>query len=58
MRLRLARKDRAGPLIQVYRRDLGGGTFDIVKDAAAPIFVGRDHWGASGSDTSPAPAAR
>ena len=41
-----AAKNRAGPLIQVYRRDLGGGTFDIVKDAAAPIFVGRDHWGA------------
>jgi methyl-accepting chemotaxis protein len=41
-----AAKNRAGPLIQVYRRDLGGGTFDIVKDAAAPIFVGIDHWGA------------
>ena len=41
-----AAKNRAGPLIQVYRRDLGGGTFDIVKDAAAPIFVGKDHWGA------------
>ena len=41
-----AAKNRAGPLIQVYRRDLGGGTFDIVKDAAAPIFVGSDHWGA------------
>ncbi len=41
-----AAKNRAGSLIQVYRRDLGGGTFDIVKDAAAPIFVGKDHWGA------------
>ena len=41
-----AAKNRAGPLIQVYRRDLGGGTFDIVKDAAAPIFVGGAHWGA------------
>ncbi|HEY5051584.1 MAG TPA: methyl-accepting chemotaxis protein, partial [Acidothermaceae bacterium] len=41
-----AAKNRAGPIIQVYRRDLGGGTFDIVKDAAAPIFVGNDHWGA------------
>jgi methyl-accepting chemotaxis protein len=41
-----AAKNRAGPLIQVYRRDLGGGAFDIVKDAAAPIFVNGEHWGA------------
>jgi methyl-accepting chemotaxis protein len=41
-----AAKNRTGPLIQVYRRDLGGGTFDIVKDAAAPIFVNTEHWGA------------
>lgn len=41
-----AAKNQAGPLIQVYRRDLGGGKFDIVKDAAAPIFVGGQHWGA------------
>jgi methyl-accepting chemotaxis protein len=41
-----AAKNRGAPMIQVYRRDLGGGAFDIVKDAAAPIFVGSDHWGA------------
>ena len=41
-----AARHRFGPLLQIYRRELGGGTFDIVKDAAAPIFVGDDHWGA------------
>jgi methyl-accepting chemotaxis protein len=41
-----AAKNRSSHLIQVYRRDLGGGAFDIVKDAAAPIVVNGDHWGA------------
>jgi methyl-accepting chemotaxis protein len=41
-----AAKNRATHLVQVYRRELGGGAFDIVKDAAAPIFVNGEHWGA------------
>ena len=32
-------------LLQVYRRDMGGGTFVLMKDLSAPIFVGRRHWG-------------
>ncbi len=32
-------------LLQVYRRDMGGGTFTMMKDISAPIFVGGRHWG-------------
>lgn len=32
-------------LLQVYRRDMGGGTFVMMKDLSAPIFVGGKHWG-------------
>lgn len=32
-------------LVQVYRRDMGGGEFAMMKDASAPIIVGGRHWG-------------
>ena len=32
-------------LLQTYRRDMGGGTFVLMKDISAPIFVNGDHWG-------------
>jgi methyl-accepting chemotaxis protein len=32
-------------LLQTYRRDMGGGNFAILKEAAAPITVGKRHWG-------------
>jgi len=33
-------------LLQTYRRDMGGGNFVILKEAAAPIVVNGRHWGA------------
>lgn len=32
-------------LLQSYRRDMGGGTFALMKDVSAPIFVNGRHWG-------------
>ncbi|MCW5633125.1 MAG: chemotaxis protein [Rubrivivax sp.] len=32
-------------LLQTYRRDMGGGHFVVLKEAAAPITVGGRHWG-------------
>ena len=32
-------------LLQTYRRDMGCGTFVLMKDASAPIFIGSRHWG-------------
>lgn len=32
-------------LLQTYRRDMGGGTFIVMKEAAAPITVRGRHWG-------------
>lgn len=32
-------------LLQVYRRDMGGGTFKMMKDLSAPIMVQGRHWG-------------
>lgn len=32
-------------LLQTYRRDMGGGRFVILKEAAAPIVVNGRHWG-------------
>jgi methyl-accepting chemotaxis protein len=32
-------------LLQTYRRDMGGGRFVIMKEAAAPIVVNGRHWG-------------
>jgi methyl-accepting chemotaxis protein len=33
-------------LLQTYRRDMGGGTFVLMKDLSAPILVQGRHWGA------------
>ncbi|SIS89684.1 methyl-accepting chemotaxis protein [Phaeovulum vinaykumarii] len=32
-------------LIQIYRRDMGGGNFVLMKDLSAPIHVRGRHWG-------------
>lgn len=32
-------------LLQTYRRDMGGGQFIVMKEAAAPIVVDGRHWG-------------
>jgi methyl-accepting chemotaxis protein len=32
-------------LLQVYRRDMGGGEFVLMKDLSAPLWVGGRHWG-------------
>ncbi|CUH80462.1 methyl-accepting chemotaxis protein [Tropicibacter naphthalenivorans] len=32
-------------LLQVYRRDMGGGVFAMMKDLSAPIHVQGRHWG-------------
>ncbi len=32
-------------LLQVYRRDMGGGKFTMMKDLSAPIMVHGRHWG-------------
>jgi methyl-accepting chemotaxis protein len=32
-------------LLQTYRRDMGGGQFVVMKEAAAPITVNDKHWG-------------
>ena len=32
-------------LLQTYRRDMGGGSFVVMKEAAAPITVNGKHWG-------------
>lgn len=32
-------------LLQVYRRDMGGGAFKMMKDLSAPIMVRDRHWG-------------
>ncbi|GAA3875942.1 methyl-accepting chemotaxis protein [Celeribacter arenosi] len=32
-------------LLQVYRRDMGGGNFVMMKDLSCPIFVAGRHWG-------------
>jgi methyl-accepting chemotaxis protein len=32
-------------LLQTYRRDMGGGQFVLLKEAAAPILVRNRHWG-------------
>ncbi|GAB6054422.1 methyl-accepting chemotaxis protein [Magnetospira thiophila] len=37
--------NRKPHLMQVYRRDMGGGNFVIIKEVAAPIFIRDRHWG-------------
>ena len=32
-------------LLQTYRRDMGGGQFIVMKEAASPIMAGGRHWG-------------
>lgn len=32
-------------LLQTYRRDMGGGTYVLMKDVSAPIYVRGRHWG-------------
>ena len=32
-------------LLQTYRRDMGGGTYALMKDVSAPIYVRGRHWG-------------
>ena len=39
-------RNRRPFLLQTYRRDMGGGQFVVMKEAAAPIRVGGRHWGA------------
>ena len=40
-----AGRNTAPFLLQVYRRDMGGGNFALMKDLSAPIFVRGQHWG-------------
>jgi len=40
-----AGKSTAPFLLQVYRRDMGGGSFKMMKDVSAPVFVQGRHWG-------------
>ncbi|TNF19552.1 MAG: chemotaxis protein [Rhodobacteraceae bacterium] len=42
---RKAGRNREPFLLQVYRRDMGGGTFRLMKDVSAPILVQGRHWG-------------
>ncbi|MCI4663345.1 MAG: methyl-accepting chemotaxis protein [Neomegalonema sp.] len=38
-------QSRGGHLLQVYRRDMGGGVYVTMKDISAPITVKGKHWG-------------
>jgi len=38
-------RNRRPFLLQTYRRDMGGGNFVLLKEAAAPIVVDGRHWG-------------
>jgi methyl-accepting chemotaxis protein len=40
-----AGRNTAPFLLQVYRRDMGGGEFCVMKDLCAPVHVGGRHWG-------------
>lgn len=40
-----AGRNTAPFLLQVYRRDMGGGNTVLMKDLSAPITVGGRHWG-------------
>lgn len=41
----LAARNTRPFLVQSYRRDLGGGTFVVMREVDAPILVGGRHWG-------------
>ena len=38
-------RNRRAFLLQTYRRDMGGGQYVVMKEAAAPIEVQGRHWG-------------
>ncbi len=38
-------KSKSEFLLQVYRRDMGGGSYTTMKDISAPIYVKGRHWG-------------
>ena len=38
-------RNRRPFLLQTYRRDMGGGQFVVMKEAAVPISVNGQHWG-------------
>jgi methyl-accepting chemotaxis protein len=38
-------RNRRPFLLQTYRRDMGGGRFELMKEASAPILVHGRHWG-------------
>ena len=40
-----AGRSQAPFLMQIYRRDMGGGQFTMMKDVSAPITVKGRHWG-------------
>ncbi|MDD3444842.1 MAG: methyl-accepting chemotaxis protein [Zavarzinia sp.] len=40
-----AARNREPFLLQTYRRDMGGGTFALMKDLSVPITVAGRHWG-------------
>lgn len=40
-----AGRNREPFLLQIYRRDMGGGTFKMMKDLSAPITVDNTAWG-------------
>jgi len=40
-----AARNRQPVLVQIYRRDMGGGQLVSMKDISAPIFVNGQHWG-------------
>jgi methyl-accepting chemotaxis protein len=40
-----AARNRKPFLLQTYRRDMGGGTFALMKDLSSPITVFGRHWG-------------
>jgi methyl-accepting chemotaxis protein len=40
-----AGRNRERFLLQTYRRDLGGGSFALMKDLSMPILVNGRHWG-------------
>jgi len=41
----MAARNTRPSLIQVYRRDLGGGQFVMMKEVDSPITVEGRHWG-------------
>ena len=40
-----AAESRAQFVIQIYRRDLGGGHYSLIKDVSAPLYIEGKKWG-------------